>query len=87
RRTWLLVHRHRFAVQRLALAPREHAVLRALGEGVPLARALDRAQPGDPVADWFRRWAAAGVFTAVRQAAGAPAVLRTSARATSVVGP
>ncbi|MGB3969834.1 MAG: DNA-binding domain-containing protein, partial [Planctomycetota bacterium] len=42
RRTWLLVHRHHFAVQRLALAPREYAVLRALAAAEPLVRALQR---------------------------------------------
>lgn len=66
RRTWTAVHRTGYAVRRLPLAAREHAVLRAIAAGEPLARALRRSRPGDPVASWFQRWAAAGLFTGWR---------------------
>jgi hypothetical protein len=40
------------------------AVLRALQRGRPLGQALDKVAASAPVADWFARWRAAGVFAA-----------------------
>lgn len=65
RRTHVAVFRREDRVWRADLAPAAHAVLAALAAGRPLATALDRAR-GDPaVGDWFRTWAADGLFTGV----------------------
>lgn len=67
RRTWTLVHRLGHAVHRVPLAAREYALLRSIAAGEPLAGALRRTRAGDPVAAWFARWAAAGLFTGWRR--------------------
>jgi hypothetical protein len=47
------------------LAPGAVRVLRALAAGRPLAAALATAPGGAPVADWFRDFAADGLFMAL----------------------
>jgi hypothetical protein len=63
-RAWLCVHRADWRVRRLALDVVQFRVLAALRKGRPLATALRGVGAAAPVADWFRQWAAAGLFAA-----------------------
>lgn len=60
----LLVARTSQEVLQRRLPRKAAAVLRALQRGRPLGQALDKVAASAPVADWFARWRAAGVFAA-----------------------
>jgi len=66
RRSWLAVFRSGERVQRRSLSRAGHGMLSELASGAPLAQALAAADPAEPVAEWFQKSAAAGLFTAIR---------------------
>jgi len=75
RPAWVLVHRHGLRVLRTSLTREQYALLRLLGRGVPIGRAIARSCRDLRVSadrlpallsGWFRDWAATGLFVAAR---------------------
>ncbi|MBZ0152392.1 MAG: DNA-binding domain-containing protein, partial [Planctomycetes bacterium] len=66
RRGWLCVFRRQDQVWRQRLTAASFAVLEALVAGQPLGRALGVAGADEPVAQWFRDFAADGLFVSCR---------------------
>lgn len=76
RPSYVLVHRHRYRVHRRSLDAAQYALLAALQRGRPLSAGLALAlrRGGNapagrppPLGEWFRDWAAAGVFSAIER--------------------
>lgn len=76
RPTHVLVHRHRYRVYRRTLDAAQYTLLAALQRGRPVAAAVvltlgrsrfDTARQSRRLGQWFRDWAAAGIFCAIER--------------------
>lgn len=75
RRSWVLLYRRDFSVQRRALTPAAGRLLADLAAGRSVAEAIGRASrarrdapPPGALGEWFREWTELGLFREIRPA-------------------